>query len=129
MAVFPSVTPSSMDFTAPEFPVKVNFSLSGVASRRLFGNRASNASLSMNFDNVTDAVAAEFLDAWNLSRGQTDALTVPEVVFDGASLALKNYLIEGGDELSWHFAEAPQVQRVVPGISNVRIALEATRDF
>jgi len=129
MAVFPSVTPTSMDFTAPEFPVKSNSSLSGVVSRRIFGNRGSRAVLSMNFDNLADAVAVEFLNAWKEARGQFDSLTVPAIVFDGADATLSAYLTDGGDALTWHFAEPPQLQRVKPGISSVRIALEATRDF
>jgi len=128
MAVFPSVTPTSMDFTAPEFPVKSNSSLSGVVSRRIFGNRGSRAVLSMNFDNLTDAVAVEFLNAWKEAKGQFDNLTVPAVVFDGADDALSDYLADGGDALAWHFAEPPQLQRVKPGISSVRVRLEATRD-
>lgn len=129
MAVFPSVTPTSMDFTAPEFPVKSNSSLSGVVSRRIFGNRGSRAVLSMNFDNLTDAVAVEFLNAWKEAKGPFDSLTVPAIVFDGADATLSAYLTDGGDALTWHFAEPPQLQRVKPGISSVRIALEATRDF
>lgn len=129
MADFPAVTPTSMDFTAPEFPVKANTSLSGVVSRRIFGNRGSRATLSMNFDNLADSVAVEFLDAWNSSKGQLTALSLPSIVFDGADALLSAYLSDGGDSLAWHFAEPPQLQRVAPGISSVRVSLEATRDF
>ena len=129
MANFPSVTPTSMDFTAPEFPVKANTSLSGVVSRRLFGNRGSRSVLDMNFDNLSDDVASLFFDAWNECKGTLESLTVPSIVFDGASSALIAYLLDGGDDLAWHFAEPPQLQRVSPGISTVRVVLEATRDF
>jgi hypothetical protein len=129
MAVFPSVTPTSMDFTAPEFPVKTNSSLSGVVSRRIFGNRGSRATLSMNFDNLTDSVAVEFLNSWKDAKGSFDSLTVPSIVFSGAGATLSAYLAQGGDSLVWHFAEPPQLQRVSPGVSSVRVSLEATRDF
>lgn len=128
MAAFPAIVPTAMDFTAPEFPVRSNTSLSGVVSRRLFGNRGSRSLLNLTFDNVTDAVATEFLDVWNEARGQTDALTLSSTVFTGADAALTAYLSDGGDDLIWHFASPPQVQRVTPGISSVRVALEATRD-
>lgn len=129
MAAFPSITPTSMDFTAPEFPVKTNSSLSGVISRRLFGNRGSRSVLNMTFDNLTDEVAVEFLDAWNDAKGQIETLTIPSIVFDGANSALIAYISDGGDDLNWHFSSAPQINRVSPGISNVSITLEATRDF
>jgi len=129
MANFPALTPSSMEFTAPEFPVKANTALSGVVSRRIFGNRSSRAVLNMNFDNLADDVAVEFLNAWKDARGQLDTLTVPSIVFDGADAALIAFIADGGDDLAWHFAEPPQLQRVKPGISSVSTVLEATRDF
>ena len=128
MATFPAITPTAMDFTAPEFPVRSNTSLSGVVSRRLFGNRGSKSSLNLSFDNIGDVIAAQILTAWNSGQGQLDALTVPDEVFDGAGTDLLSYLSEGGDELIWHFASPPQVQRAAPGISSVRVTLEATRD-
>jgi hypothetical protein len=128
MATFPAITPTAMDFTAPEFPVRSNTSLSGVVSRRLFGNRGSKSSLNLSFDNIGDVIAAQILTAWNSGQGQLDALIVPDEVFDGAGTGLLAYLSEGGDELIWHFASPPQVQRVAPGISSVRVTLEATRD-
>ena len=128
MAALPALTPTAMDFTAPEFPVKSNTSLSGVVSRRIFGNRGSRSTLQLNFDNIADSSAVEFFDAWNASRGQLDAVTVPSEVFDGADATLTAYVSDGGDGLIWHFAEPPQVQRIKPGISSVRVRLEATRD-
>lgn len=128
MAIFPAVTPTAMDFTAPEFPVKSNTSLSGVVSRRIFGNRGSRSVLSLSFDNITDGVATEFFDVWNEAKGQLETLTLPTAIFTGADSALSAYISDGGDQLTWHFAEPPQIQRVKPGISSVRVRLEATRD-
>lgn len=128
MAALPALAPSSMSFTAPEFPVRANMSLSGVTSRRIFGNRGAKASLELGFNNIPDATAATFMDSWNASRGTLDVVTVPPVVFDGADAALTSYMADGGDALAWHFAAPPQLDRVKPGYSSVRVNLEATRD-
>lgn len=128
MTTFPAVTPTAMDFTAPEFPVRAQTSLSGVVTRRLFGNRGTTSSLSLSFDNISDSVAVLFMQAWIDAKGPLAVVTVPATVFDGAAPDLRSYLEAGGDALNWHFAEAPQLQRVVPGISSVRVRLEATRD-
>lgn len=128
MATFPAITPSAMNFTAPEFPVRSTTSLSGVVSRRIFGNRGSRSTLSLTFSNITDDSAADILSAWNDGSGPLDVLTVPSAVFDGASTELANYLSTGGDSLNWHFADAPRIDRVAPGVSSVRVNLEATRD-
>ena len=129
MANFPAVTPTAMDFTAPEFPVRSNTSLSGVVSRRIFGNRGSRSVLNLSFENLTDAVATEFFDAWNEAKGQLENLILPAAVFSGADASLTTYLSNGGDQLVWHFAEPPRLERVKPGVSSVRVTLEATRDF
>lgn len=128
MINFPAVTPTSLTFTAPEFPVRSNTSLSGVVSRRIFGNRGSRSTLSLSFDNISDASAAQFLNTWNTAKGTLTPLIVSTTTFSGAGTDLLNYLTSGGDSLTWHFAEAPEVQRVKPGLSSVRVTLEATRD-
>lgn len=128
MADFPAITPTALSFTAPEFPVRANTSLSGVVSRRIFGNRGSRSTLSLSFDNVSDTVAAQFLTAWNTAKGTLNVLTVSSQTFTGAGADLLSYISDGGDQLAWHFAEAPQVQRVKPGLSSVTVRLEATRD-
>lgn len=128
MANFPAITPTALSFTAPEFPVRANTSLSGVVSRRIFGNRGSRSTLNLSFDNVSDTVAAQFLTAWNTAKGTLNVLTVSSQTFTGAGADLLSYLSDGGDQLAWHFAEAPQVQRVKPGLSSVTVRLEATRD-
>jgi len=97
MANFPAVTPTALDFTAPEFPVKSNTSLSGVVSRRIFGNRGSRSVLSLSFDNLTDAVATEFLSAWNGARGQLDTLAIPADVFPVHRYPIKKIFIRYKD--------------------------------
>lgn len=128
MVNFPAVTPTSLTFTAPEFPVRANTSLSGVVSRRIFGNRGSRSILSLNFDNISDTIAAQFLNTWNTAKGTLTPLIVSATTFNGAGTDLSTYLSAGGDALTWHFAEPPEVQRIKPGISSVRVTLEATRD-
>lgn len=128
MVSLPALTPTSTDFTAPEYPVKSQTSLSGVVSRRLFGNRGSRSTLRLSYTNIPDSEAAKFLTAWRSTNGQVQPVTVPAQTFEGAGAALTSYLADGGDGLTWHFAEPPGVQRVFPGISTVSVSLEATRD-
>jgi hypothetical protein len=128
MVTFPAIAPNALRFRAPEFPVRSNTSLSGVVSRRIFGNRGSRSTLDLTFDNISDQLAAQFLDAWNLAKGTLEILTVSSTTFSGAGTDLLGYISDGGDQLAWHFAEAPEVQRVKPGLSSVTVRLEATRD-
>lgn len=129
MAVFPAITPSSLDFTAPQYPVRANTSLSGVVSRRIFGNRAGSASLTIEFQNIRNSVAAQVLNTWKASRGSLDVVTLPAQVFADAGVQLAAFMADGGDALSWHFAGPPKVTRTALGYSNVSVSLEATRDL
>jgi hypothetical protein len=129
MATFPAITPSSLDFTAPQYPVKSNISLSGVTSRRIFGNRASNATISAEFQNIRDSIATEICNTWKEATGNLLPIEIPEVFFDGADPALAGFMAGGGDNLMWHLSEPPTVRRSAPGFSTVSIKLEATRDF
>lgn len=129
MAVFPAITPSSLDFTAPQYPVRANTSLSGVVSRRIFGNRAGSANLTIEFQNISNSVAVQVLNTWKASRGVLDVVTLPAQVFADAGIQLAAFMADGGDALSWHFAEPPKVTRTALGYSNVSVSLEATRDL
>lgn len=128
MATLPAITPSSLDFTAPQYPIKSNISLSGVTSRRIFGNRASNATISAEFQNIKDSLAAELCNGWKNSTGNLLPIQLPSAFFDGSSIELAAFMADGGDSLAWHFSEPPTVRRSAPGFSTVSIRLEATRD-
>jgi hypothetical protein len=127
MTAFPAITPSSLDFTAPQYPVKSNISLSGVTSRRIFGNRASNATISAEFQNISDIVATEICNVWKSATGSISPIELPAVFFDGSGQPLESFMADGGDGLTWHFSEPPTVRRSAPGLSTVSIRLEATR--
>jgi hypothetical protein len=129
MAVFPAITPSSLDFTAPQYPVRANTSLSGVVSRRIFGNRAGSAGLTVDYQNIRNSIATQILEAWKSARGTLDAVTLPADVFTGAGPELTAFMADGGDALTWHFAEPPKVTRSALGYSNVSVSFEATRDL
>ena len=129
MAVaFPSVTPTSRSFTAPRWPTSGITSQSGVTTRRLWGSRPSQAQLSLTFNNISDDNAALIAGAYNSAKGATVELTLPAVIFYGASSALKAWLDTSatGAGMQWFFSEEPpSIESVAPGRSSVRINLVA----
>jgi len=93
MAVtFPNIEPTSRSFSAPKWPTSGITSQSGVTTRRLWGSRPSQAQLSLNFANITDDNAALILAAYNDAKGATTDLTLPSILFNGASTNLTNWL-------------------------------------
>jgi hypothetical protein len=129
MAVaFPTLEPTSRSFVAPRWPTSGITSQSGVTTRRLWGSRPSQAQLSLSFDNISDDNAGLIVAAYNSAKGATTELTLPNVLFNGASAALTGWLntTSTGAGMKWFFSdEPPTVESVAPGRSSVRVALVA----
>ena len=129
MAVtFPSIEPTARSFTAPKWQTSGVTSQSGVTTRRLWGSRPSQGQLSLTFANITDDNAALILAAYHSAKGATTDLTLPSIVFNGASSNLTNWLNTSstGAGMKWFFSEdPPSVESVAPGRSSVRVNLIA----
>jgi len=129
MAVaFPTLEPTSRSFVAPRWPTSGITSQSGVTTRRLWGSRPSQAQMSLSFDNISDDNAGLIVAAYNSAKGATTELTLPNVLFNGASAALTGWLntTSTGAGMKWFFSdEPPTVESVAPGRSSVRVALVA----
>ena len=129
MAVtFPNIEPTSRSFSAPKWPTSGITSQSGVTTRRLWGSRPSQAQLSLNFANITDDNAALILAAYNDAKGATTDLTLPSILFNGASTNLANWLstFSTGAGMKWFFSEEPPtVESIAPGRSSVNLRLIA----
>ena len=129
MAVtFPNIEPTSRSFSAPKWPTTGMTSQSGVTTRRLWGSLPSQAQLSLTFANITDDNAASILSAYNSAKGATTDLTLPSIIFNGASTALANWLNTSstGADMKWFFTEdPPSLESIAPGRSSVRVNLIA----
>ena len=84
MAAFPNLCPVSRSFTAAEFPTKRFESISGAGTTRLYGSKASNAKLRLQFV-VNDEEAGDIFDCWYDSYGTFYEVTLSERVYDGQS--------------------------------------------
>ena len=121
---FPAVCPTRRSFTPGEYPTKQYSSISGASVTRLYGNRAFDAQMSLDFV-LGDAETAAVLASWHESKGGAYVLDLPDSVFGGASEDLKN---EIPSYLNWRWAEMPSVESLFPGRSRVQAKLTATLD-
>lgn len=123
MINFPAVSPTRRSFTPGEYPTKRFDSISGAGTTRLYGSKASNAILDLEFlldDTNTEAV----LQSWHDSLGGAKVLTLPATLFEGMNGPegqIPNYL-------NWRWSETPSVESLVPGRSRIRVTLVATLD-
>jgi len=130
MAVaFPSLTPTSRSFTAPQWPITQIDSQSGVKSVRLWGSKPTVAKLDLSFDNISDDNAALIMTAYNSAKGSLTDLTLPNSIFNGASTNLKSWLDTTGMSagLKWYFdnGSSPTIESITSGLSSVRVSLVA----
>jgi hypothetical protein len=123
MISFPAVSPTRRSFTPGEYPTKRFDSISGAGTTRLYGSKASNATLDLEFlldDTNTEAL----LQSWHDSLGGAKVLTLPATLFEGMNGPegqIPNYL-------NWRWSETPSVESLVPGRSRIRVTLVATLD-
>lgn len=112
---FPSIQPTSCNYTPPEFPFTTSVSQSGVRSYRLWGNKASDALLDIEFRNISEANGAAILDAFKQAKGPIEPLTLPSIIFSGLSNA--GLIAELSQSTAiWYFdRDSPPSLERVPG--------------
>ena len=123
MASFPAVSPTRRSFTPGEYQTKRFDSISGAGTTRLYGSKASNATLNLEFL-LDDTKTAAVLQSWHDSLGGAKILTLPATLFegmDGPENQIPSYL-------NWRWNDMPSVESVVPGRSRIRVTLIATLD-
>ena len=121
---FPDFCPQKRRFTAGQYAVKRFDSISGASTTRLYGSKAFNAQLQLDFLLSDDGVA-DLLRSYHDSYGGADDLNLPETVYGGMS---KNLQEQIRDYYLWRWSSAPQIESVLPGRSRIQVTLIGTLD-
>jgi hypothetical protein len=122
MADFPSFAPTSRSFKAGVYPQRSYRSLSGVVTKRTFGNVPSQATLDMTFDNVADSTAASIIAHYHAQTAANRRFRINNILV-GIEGSLKDYASGSGNNLRWEYASPPEVQSVRPGRSSITVSL------
>ena len=115
MADFPEICPVSRQYKAPNFATKRFQSISGAGTTRLYGSKAFDAELNLQFM-VDETVLVSIMDNWEASYGTYYPVTLPDEVIAGNG-ELLNALVP--EYLEWHWAENPTVESVNLGLYRV----------
>jgi hypothetical protein len=120
---FPSsITPSSRDFTLGQYPTKVYRALSGNTVKRSFGNKPHSYQLTLQYENIADDKALEFINHYNTTSGGFSRFALPNKIFSGMSAGL-TATVQAPYNIRWEYSGPPKVQSVYNGISTVSIDL------
>lgn len=124
---FPTIQPTARDFTGGRWPNTGSRSQDGTRTVRRYGSLPSDATLQLDFANISNSQADSIRAAYDAAFGSVDSLTLPSIIFKGDTqmAARSTALLALG--LRWFFLdeEEPQIQSVVAGVSRARCRLRA----
>ncbi len=117
---FPSAVPSSRSFTDGFFRIaRSQFRLGG-STRKAYGQNLQEIRLSLEFQNVDDAIAKQFVDEYNASQGNLQAVELPDALLAGIG-AYKTQITSVSGQ--WFIENPMIVESVFPNVSTVRLEL------
>ena len=120
---FPTLTPSSRNFSPGNYQVKTFKSQSGSETRILYGSKRTGMQLALSYKNISDANAELFLDHFDDMKG---TYTTFPITTEGAKGGWEGNADALGADASgnaYRYAAPPKVTQVKPGISNVQVNL------
>ena len=127
---FPSIKPSARSYVPGTFPQSVFESQNGTKTVIRFGNKAVNSKLSLTFNHITNAQAAQIIANYEQVNAAWDYVTFTEanamVGVNNSSLA--KYMKESVSGLRYRYSEPPSIQSSVPGRSSVTCQFEGSFD-
>jgi hypothetical protein len=109
---FPAIQPTGHEFGEPSWPVTEMRSQSGVRSVRLWGSRASDAPMTLEFSNISQAAYAQIRAAHTAAKGAVEDVAFPAIV--GKNLTEVD-LLNPGPGLKWYWASPPEGSRAQGG--------------
>ena len=123
---FPTIAPTSRQYSAGDWPVRTFQSQSGSEVRLLYGNRRVGHTLTLQYSNITDAEAESFFTDYYAQKGTFSVFAIPNLVSGiGAGWQGSSDFFKAGVGATWRYAEAPVMTAVYPGVSSVTITLVA----
>ena len=138
---FPAVKPNSRSYEPGTYPSNTFESLDGTKTHLRYGNKRVNATLTLGFQNISDAKAALIIENYEEVNSTWSYVTFSSSdgvagVSDDKEVAgqtnpdssLRSLVREGGEGLLWRYSKPPKVTNVYPGISNVTCSFVACLD-
>ena len=119
---FPTLTPSSRNFSPGNYQVKTFKAQSGAETRILYGSNRTGMKLSLTYRNITDAQAEEFLDHYHDMKGTYTTFTIQpqsKAGWEGNADAID--ATDFGN--SYRYSGPPQLTQVKPGVSHISVNL------
>lgn len=118
---YPTLNPTSRQFSPGEYPIRTVRSQSGVETRILYGSQRTGMTLELAYGNVTDAQAQLFSQHYDEAKGSFLTFTLPAQVRAGWNAAASTLDTVGANR--WRYDSPPSITSVRPGVSSVQVKL------
>tara|TARA_R100000005_G_C4915629_1_gene151295 strand:+ start:366 stop:740 length:375 start_codon:yes stop_codon:yes gene_type:complete len=118
---FPTHKPSGRSFDAGDYSYKTFKSQSGKEVRILYGDKRTGMKLQLQYQNIDDTAADDFIAHYDDVKGGFETFTLPtefRAGFEGTATS-----IDAATGNKWRYESAPQLTQVRPGISTVTVNL------
>ena len=117
---FPAVRPTARELTAERWPTNRSLSQSGVTTRRLWGSRPANATLTLSFTNKSLADINNILACHREAKGPVSPLLIPSTITD--HMGVEELAIMSRTE--WHFTEDAELRATAVGCGLASLEVE-----
>ena len=123
--IFPEIVPSQVQFTPPRHIITEHLAQSGETELHLWADSSAEASLQLDYSNISDTTAETVLSLWDSLYGTFKILRIPRNVLSGVKQELAEYMLRGGDKANWFFAEVPKWEGRIKGYGDLKVNLVA----
>jgi hypothetical protein len=116
VVAFPQLSPRKRSFQQGRWPTKRFVSMNGAATTRIYGDKATEATLDLEFLVDTNGMK-DLMNCFTRANGMYEELALSSTLFEGTTDALFP------EYLKWHWVEAPSISSVQPDLSRVTVKL------
>lgn len=123
---FPTLAPSSRQFSLGEFPVKTFRAMDGYEVRLLYGSKLTKNQMSLTYNAIPDQSAELFIKHYEDMRGSFEAFEFVDQKGPKTGWGADPQFIGAaryGNK--WRYEKPPTITSVRPGVSNVSVSLVA----
>jgi hypothetical protein len=121
--LYPSAIPTQVQFKPPKYPVTEHPTQSGEVEVQLWSDSNTNATLTLDYTNLSDTVAEQILALWDALYGTYKSLRIPIATLAGVNQQLAVYMLTGGKNSQWFFAEVPKWVGKIKGYGDLNVIL------
>jgi hypothetical protein len=117
---YPTLRPSARNYVPGDWATKQFNAVSGSEVRIRYGDKRHNAVLSLEYQNIGDSLAKQFLDHYDSTYGTYKTFALPAEALTGWNAA--SY-IPAATQMQFRYEGPPEVKSIRPGVSTVAVTL------